>query len=349
MLMGGVDARAASSACDRACLTNLLTQYLNAVVKHDPSAAPLFIGFRQTENAVVVLKGEGVWKSVTALGKVQRLYVDPVQSSAGYFGTIEEGSDTGVATLRLKIENRKITEAEWVIGRKDTGTPAAAGLGSTKPEGLEPCPPPDMPLAKDQRSPRDVMLAVANSYYDATQTGNMAIMMISPGGAHLENGVGTCDRSLPNQGRGGRGRGAGGPGAAGVGAAVGVPPGGRGGMGIAGVVARRYPIVDEEKGVVLCMVIFMRPPGSPNRRNLLTEWFVIREGKISGVYAAMDFLSPTTAAPNWPPYDGNWPLPPTLPGMGAAAAQGGQGPGAQPPAAPGPADAAPNGRGPGAN
>jgi hypothetical protein len=34
-----------------------LDQYLNAVTKHDLSTAPLFLGFRQTENAAVVKPG----------------------------------------------------------------------------------------------------------------------------------------------------------------------------------------------------------------------------------------------------------------------------------------------------
>jgi len=43
----------AANDCDRNCLKNTLDQYLNAVVKHMPEEAPLFAGFRQTENAVV--------------------------------------------------------------------------------------------------------------------------------------------------------------------------------------------------------------------------------------------------------------------------------------------------------
>jgi hypothetical protein len=39
----------AATDCDRACLKTALDQYLNAVIKHDPSAAPLFVAFRQTE------------------------------------------------------------------------------------------------------------------------------------------------------------------------------------------------------------------------------------------------------------------------------------------------------------
>jgi len=78
LLAGSTQGFAAANDCDRACLKNSLDQYLNAVIKHDPAAAPLFVGFRQTENAVVVRPGTGVWKTVTGLGKLQRRYLDPV-------------------------------------------------------------------------------------------------------------------------------------------------------------------------------------------------------------------------------------------------------------------------------
>jgi hypothetical protein len=69
----GAGSASAQTTCDRACLRTMLDQYLTAVVKHDPGAAPLVVGFRQTENAINVRPGNGgVWKSVTALGKVQR-------------------------------------------------------------------------------------------------------------------------------------------------------------------------------------------------------------------------------------------------------------------------------------
>ncbi len=76
---------AAANGCDRACLKTSLDQYLSAVTKHDPAAAPLFVGFRQTENSVVVRLGTGVWKTVTGLGKMQRRYLDPVSEQAGYY------------------------------------------------------------------------------------------------------------------------------------------------------------------------------------------------------------------------------------------------------------------------
>ena len=71
MAVGAANA-SAQEACDRACLRTMLDQYLNAVIKHDPAAASLVVGFRQTENAINVRPGNGVWKTVTRLGAVQR-------------------------------------------------------------------------------------------------------------------------------------------------------------------------------------------------------------------------------------------------------------------------------------
>ena len=198
-----------------------------------------------------------------------------------------------------------------MIGRVDTGTPLGRGPGSTSAEGAESAPPPDKPLPRAARVSRTAMIAHANGYFDSLQTGNPALMVAHPGWVRIENGIGT------GEGPGGARRGGGpGPGAASPAAALG---GGRGAPpGIMAVVARRYPIVDEEAGVVLGMVVFIRPPGSPLRRNLLTEWFSIDSGKLRGIYAAMHYLDPTKMAPNWPPYEGNWPLPPTLPGTEVA-------------------------------
>src|ERR1700687_3840352 len=109
VLLSTASGFAADARCARACLRTALDQYLDAVVKHDPSAAPLFVGFRQTANAVVERLGTGAWQTITALGKVQRRFLDPVTGQAGYFGIVQEGANPSVATLRLRVEDRKIT------------------------------------------------------------------------------------------------------------------------------------------------------------------------------------------------------------------------------------------------
>ena len=99
VIVASVSPASAQQTCDRACLRQMLDQYLNAVIKHDPAAAPLVVGFRQTENAINVRPGQGVWKTVTGLGKVQRRYLDPVTGQAGYYGTVEEGTETPIVTV----------------------------------------------------------------------------------------------------------------------------------------------------------------------------------------------------------------------------------------------------------
>src|SRR5215813_4431344 len=159
IVMSGSGSLFAAVDCDRACLRTTLDQYLTAVTKHDPSAAPLFIGFRQTENATVVKLGSGVWKTVTALGKVQRRYLDPVSGQAGYFGLVEESGAPAIATVRLRVEKRKATEAEWVIARKgDPGLNGPAGGNVFDVDNLIKNPPPDRVLPKEARMPRELMM-----------------------------------------------------------------------------------------------------------------------------------------------------------------------------------------------
>jgi hypothetical protein len=307
LLVGGATMAAAANDCDRTCLKNSLDQYLNAVIKHDPSTAPLFAGFRQTENAVVVRLGTGAWKTVTGLGKVQRRYLDPVSGQAGYFGTVEEGSDLAIVTIRLKVESRKITEAEWLIARK--GNPGLNGLTATgqpsgnffDPDNLAANPPPDKPVSKENRSLREAMIAATNSYFDGITTHDGSIIMAYPGCNRTENGNTVTGRGA----RGGPAAKAGQTGTSDCTSNLAT-------INIQNVAARRYPVVDEEAGVVLAIAVFLRKPGTTTRRNVLSEWFVIENNKIRSIYSAMFYPEPQEPVPNWPPYDGNWALPATL-------------------------------------
>jgi len=93
---------------------------------------------------------------------------------------------------------------------------------------------------------------------------------------------------------------------------------GMGGFRIALVAARRYPLVDEQAQVVLGTVVFLRNPGVAQRRNGLSEFFFIDENKIREIHAAMFYPAPDRPVPNWPPYDGNFPLPAMVIGQTAS-------------------------------
>jgi hypothetical protein len=276
----------APPACDRACLTTVLNQFLDAMQKHDPKLAPLAKEFRYTENAEVVAPPEGVWKTISGLGSVQRRYVDPVSGQAVYFGHLTEGEAVNIASLRIRVVDKMVTEGELVVGRKADLTFDADGLTKN--------PPPQGPVAKEKRSSRQALLAAARSYFDGIHHWDSARVLFHPGCVRIENGQSMTGRPIAN-------------------AAPGGPTTGDCANNlsvfkatIAGVVARRFPVVDEEAGVVFGTAVFNRPPGAKRQdgsiypRNLLTELFVIENDRIRGIWAAMHYMTPDVRnAPNW--------------------------------------------------
>lgn len=291
--------------CDRACLNGVLDQYLKAVLEHNPSAAPLTPGYRQTENAVVRRPGQGIWQTAKALGKVQRRYFDPVTENAGYFGTLDETSgNAAVVTLRLKVAGRKVAEAEWYLARKgDPGIGVGAGAQASAafwdPEYLAAHAPAERVVPKADRVSREDLMAITNSYFDSLSARDGHIMIAHPGCVRLENGVSTTQRDAPANAPAN---------------AAGIFNGktdcmNEGAMrNIYAVVARRFPIVDEEAGMVLGLGVFLRKPGEAMRRNQFSEWFVIDQGKLRAIYSSMFYPDQEALVPNWPPYDGNWPV-----------------------------------------
>jgi hypothetical protein len=315
MMAVGTASASAQEACDRACVRTMLDQYLNAVIKHDPAAAPLVAGFRQTENAINVRPGNGVWKTVTGLGAVQRRYLDPVSGQAAYYGTVEESGGTAIVTVRVRVEGRRLTEAEWYLARADDPglngprQPGRPPANLHNPDYLSKNPPPDRVVPVNQRSDRATLVRIVNSYFDAITSHDNSVAMTHPGCGRVENGSpAPAGRFLPPNAP------------ANPPAGQAAPPAnanndcvsGLANFNLSMVVARRIPVVDEEAQVALGYAVFIRRPGSPTPRNVFSEWFVIDEAKIRTIYTAMFYPSPELAVPNWPPYDGNWPLPATV-------------------------------------
>jgi hypothetical protein len=194
----------------------------------------------------------------------------------------------------LKIEDRKIAEAEWMIARKgDPGIGTGAGAQSNAafhdPDYLIAHPPAERVVPKAERVSRADMIAITNSYFDGLTAHDGSLILAYPGCVRLENGVRTTQRPIPSGGS--------------------TDCTSNGAMAnIFAVTARRYPIVDEEAGVTLAIGVFERKPGVAMRRNLFSEWFVIEQGKIRSIYSSMSYPEQETMVPNWPPYDGNWPV-----------------------------------------
>ncbi|MEI9815005.1 MAG: hypothetical protein WDO18_21215 [Acidobacteriota bacterium] len=313
---------ASAQTCDRACLKTTLDTYMKAILKHDPAAAPLSLAYRHTENAILKKLGEGAWKSITAIGNPDRRYFDPSTEQAAFFGVMNEGAEATVVTVRIRVENRKISEGEWYIARKiaagingfdPNGVPAAYTFN---PETLGQIPPEQRVVPAKDRLTREELVAITNSYFDAITGHDGTLAMAHAGCSRQENGGRAGGDPLRR---------------AGAGPLPPAAPGGRGGgdcvsglqnFNLQNVQARRYPMVDVEAQIVLAYAVFIRRPGSPSHRNVFAEWFLIDDKKIRNVYSTMFYPDNDQPVPNWPPYDGNFPLPKEFAPPAPAAAKG---------------------------
>ena len=290
-------ASAQTETCDRACMGDILTRFVDAIVAKDPARAPLAIGFRQTQNSVLTPAGSGAWQTITALGPTQRRYFDPASGNAAFFGLATDRGEPAVVSLRLRIENRQVTEAEWHIAHK--GDPGISGVGSEvlfDAEKLAANPPPQRIVPQAERLPRDRLVAVVNSYFDALAAGNGRAVLAHGGCRRFENGLEVTGRPIRSGDLT--------DGFEGLGDCT----SGYKGLAVALVAARRYLLVDEEAQVVVCSAVFIRKPGDERRRNHFMEVFGVDGGRIRSVHAAMFYAEPDLPLPNWPPYEGNFPL-----------------------------------------
>jgi hypothetical protein len=272
-----------SSDCDRACLKQVTLQYLHALVQQDPRAAPLAPGIRYTENAVDTQPGSGLWQTAVELGEFQRIYVDAVQGQTAFFGLVNEQEAPAIVSLRLRVVDRRVTEAEAIIGRK--------GVSLYEPQSLVSHGPADAPIPVGLRTPRGEMIRAADSYFDGAQSQAPGIVLQRPGCDRFENGVKMTHRE--------------GPGAGGVSMSGDCAASIANATQIAAVVNRRYPVVDEEAGVIVGTAVFNRPPGARRRdgtlwpRLLLTEFFPVEQGRLTAIHAVMFYLPPEAKDSGW--------------------------------------------------
>jgi hypothetical protein len=168
-------------------------------------------------------------------------------------------------------------------------------------------------VPRNERVDRATLGRIADSYFDAITSHDRSVALVHEGCGRAENGSpapgGAFLPPLPPR-----------AGSQAPPPVAGAQPGvgsrdcvaGLENFNLSMVTARRTPLIDEEAQVVLSLGVFIRRPGSQTPRLAFSEWFVIDEAKIRTVYTAMFYPPPELAVPNWPPYDGNWPLSATI-------------------------------------
>jgi len=158
-------------ACDRACLSGIMDQYLAAMVAHDPAKAPAALNIKYTENAADLdfSAADGLWASIGRFGDKSFRAVDPVSGQVAWQGVAFEHDTPRTVVVRLKVRDRQIVEVEQVVTREAPDAMKAAAGNWTSDPILS------ARVARDARTPRDDMRRRAESYFDAIVLSDDAI------------------------------------------------------------------------------------------------------------------------------------------------------------------------------
>jgi hypothetical protein len=153
------------SACDRGCLDGFVDQYLDALAANDPSRLPVTQTVKYTEDGQRLDLGDGLWNTATGRGTYKFYMEDPHAGEVAFFGTMREAGEPIILALRLKIEQRKIDEAEAIVVRDVQDAQNMEKRGHTDPLFMQDVPPSD-------RLSRAELVHIANFYFSGMQLDN---------------------------------------------------------------------------------------------------------------------------------------------------------------------------------
>ncbi len=178
--------------CNRACLEGFANQYLEAIVAHDPSILPLAADVKFTENGQELAVGEALWATASDTPEDYRIYItDPQTGQVGFSGLMKENGEPVLISFRLKIANKKVLEIEQIVARDDGSLFGGADLAVPDPLYAE-------ILAPSERSPRETMLAIADSYFQALERmDGTRPVPFADSCERLENGIQTTNNPAP--------------------------------------------------------------------------------------------------------------------------------------------------------
>ena len=188
--MGAGDAGSAvGGACDRACLLEMMHDYLAAVVMHDPTKVPISPTVKMTDNGVTAKPGDGLWKTATMMGADPCVeYADPVTHNVGAQCVIQEGSAPAMYEVRLKVEDAQITEIETMTVRQ-----RGAANGFFDPANIKPQPVFLQMPDPAKRMTRDQLTALTELYLDYLEGKKSGSELpFDSGCKRYENGVATA-------------------------------------------------------------------------------------------------------------------------------------------------------------
>jgi len=284
-------ASASDSKMSSKNLIAVMDQYLGQLVKNDPAGLPVAKDVKITENGYSIQLGNGLFQTAEKITYKQYM-TDPSVGQVMVFGVAKESMLLANFMVRLKVEKNKITEIETIVARKDESSFAS-------PEDLkEPRPVYARVVPESERSPRDKLIKIADSYFEGIEKNTGEMVPFDKDCNRFENGTQTtnnpgtiatgCKEQFDNMVY----------------------------SYIRKVRNRRFLMADEEKGLIFGIVTFDMPGKREDfkyfptpfdelptrfykpRSLLLAEMFKIVDGKILSIEAVM-VNAPFGATSGW--------------------------------------------------
>jgi hypothetical protein len=244
-------ADAAPPACDRACLEGFMNGYLGAIVAHDPARLRAVPNVKYTENQSLLPIGDGLWKSMRAIGTYRILASDIRNQQIAFMGNAQIAGGWTMLAVRLRIADGRISEVEAIApgAAAATGTfdlsKGAGGLKDARAAFAT-------ALRPGERRDRSQIIQAADLHYEGIERGNGDIVPFGNDCIKIENGV-QLIRNPAFQ-------------------SPGVSPSGKPVPNFTAlscrdqfnthiwdtdtITDRRYPVVDEERGIVVAFAMY---------------------------------------------------------------------------------------------
>jgi hypothetical protein len=285
----GTQSPSTSPACDYDCLIEIADRYMAALVEKSYADLPWAERVRFSENDVGLMVGDGVWGTVTKIDEAPFTLADPATGNVLWIGIVEEHGQPAYYAMRLGIEGGRIADVETVVARE--GTPAH--FAPTAGYEIDDTFAATLPAA--ERRPRERMIALAEGYYDTMQLNDGQLLgEFADDCTRVSNGVDlTHGENVPAQGCRAQFE-------------IGYY------KPVDRVRSRSYPIVDEERGVVVAFAMLDHaarevayrtvdgqeleiPVEYPNSHRVM-ELFKIRNGaveRVEGFAVFQPYLMPS--------------------------------------------------------
>jgi len=285
----GATSASAQTACDRVCLTKVVDGYFAALIANDAAALRQAARVRITENGTEKKLADTFWAGAQSVA----YRFDIVNTNRGDTGTESvivnaDGSKT-MHMVRLKVLNGAITEIETIKANQGQADRLwdPDRLSSVSPD-LQ------LTIREAERDSYYGLIAAAEGYWRAFQTNGTPDYHpapLMPDARRFENGLQTTGMVRDGQ-------------------FVSAQSGFDAGRFVnRNIWDRRYPVVDEERGIVLSIVRFGLKAGAQSQSaattndRLVAEFFSVKRGQIQEIQAVL-FNLPDAQPTGWPPDTG---------------------------------------------